>query len=564
MGMSLAPELTDATATQIYLNLHAGLDEERQDPLKFFRWASKKQARIAYFLSLWLEVLARFGNSAGKTSGVAAIFVALCRGLKVLDGQRLPEMRQPIVHWVLTKTRRQQVDSVQAEYLRWLGNAVHQIAWDNRAKHYIDSIWVATPWCTHGHDAHCHNCSRIVFHCEQSGVQTALGGRVDSCHADEPPDWRIWSEIRSRKKAGRKLLLAITATPLYRKDWEEMARDFHACEEQPRDGRVEIRSSLMDNQFLTDDDRWEFVVKLWGGTFEDGEPKKTDRSDALFEARVWGDYVDASGQCPFPSAYLRRWDKRTFDPILSKTMQIEAERDTEKGIVLEHRKAIVDIWWRREPLESYFVLVDPSTGMEDAKHDPAGIHVYARRKPRLVARYDGYLGAHGVGILAGKLARYYNGALVDVEVTGGYGRGSLQALRRMGYTNLNWRDVELSPGRVIRKLGWDTTGPLRGQFMAGIQRSLEENSIHVPSRAVLSTLRGMIVGPGGKYIAQAGRHDEDGILLGRASYLFMERPESPVRAEEVRVTMAKALERETGRPVIEHPDEKGPRIRLRK
>ena len=561
--MPLPAQLDDS---QVYLNLHAGLDEERRDPLKYFRWASKKQGLIAIFLSLWCEVLARFGNSAGKTSGVAAIFVAMCRGMRVLDGIRLPAVRTPIVHWVLTKTRRQQVDSVQAEYLRWLGNWPHQIAWDNRAKHYIDSIWVSTSWCTHGHDAHCHHCSRIVFHCEQSGVQSALGGRIDSCHADEPPDWRIWNEIRSRKRAGRKLLLVITATPLYRKDWEEMARDFSNCEEHPRAGRVEVRSSLMDNQFLTDDDKREFVEKLWGGRMVDGRPEKIEgQSDVLFEARVWGDYVDASGLCPFPSPHLSRWEKRCFEPILSKVMRVEAERDTERGIVLEHRKAVVDIWWKREPLESYFVLVDPSTGMEDSKHDPAGIHVYARRRPRLVARYDGFLGAHGVGILAGKLARYYNGALVDVEVTGGYGRGSLQALRRMGYHNLNWREVELSPGKLIRKLGWDTTQTLRGQFMAGIQQSLEENSIYIPSRAVIATLRGMIVGPGGKYIAQAGRHDEDGILLGRATYLLTERPEAPVAVIEKLPSMATALAADLGRrAVIEHDEQLERRIRVRK
>lgn len=561
--MSLAPELADPTALQVYLNLQSGLDADRRDPLHGFRWASKAQASIAVHLALMAEVLARFGNSAGKTSGVAAIFVAMCRGLKTLNGVRLPDVRMPMVHWVLTKTRRQQVDSVQAEYLRWLGGHPHQVAWDNRAKHYIDSIWVSTPWCSHGHDAHCHTCSRIVFHCEQSGLESALGGRIDSCHADEPPDWRIWREIRSRKRAGRRLLLVISATPLYRKDWEEMARDFVDCDGHIRNGRIEIRSSLMDNEFLTDADRQELVEK-WGGRIVNGKPEKGERADPLFEARVWGDYSDASNLCPFAPGLLRRWESRCVEPLVTKTMQIEAERDTERGIVLEHRKALVDIWWPREKYESYWVLVDPSTGIESDSHDPAGIHVYARRKRRLVARYDGFLGAHGVGILAGKLARYYNGATVDVEVTGGYGRGALQALRTMGYHHLNWREVTLSPGKVIQKLGWDTTAPLRGEFMAGVQRALEEDSVVIPSRAVLSTLRGIIVGPGGKYLAQVGRHDEDLILLGRATWLFANRPEYPVESRERRPEMGEALSRELGRPLAEPKSATGRRVRYRR
>lgn len=542
----------DPTELQCYLNMQAGLDLERRDPLRTFKWASKQQAKLMLFLAKFLEVLARFGNSAGKTSGVAAAFVAMCRGMTHLDGVALPAARRPMIHWVLTKTRRQQVDSVQAEYLRWIGGHPHQIAWDNRAKHYIDSIWISTRWCLHGHDAHCHHCSRIVFHCEQSGLESALGGRIDSCHADEPPSWRIWREIRSRKRAMSNLLLIITATPLYRKDWEDMAREFVDCDERPRDGRVEVRSTLHDNQFLTPDDRAKLIAN-WKG-------------DPLFDARLDGTYVDASGLCPFPKAWLDRWEKRCAEPILTKRMMIEAERDTESGIVLEHRKASVDFWWMREKHETYWALIDPSTGIEDSTHDPAGVSIFARRRPRLVARYDGYLGAHGCGVLATKLARYYNNAYIDVETNGGYGRGSLQAIRALGYHYLNWQDVELSPGQWRKRLGWVTTPNIRGSMMVAIQRALEENDIHIPCRSVISTLRGVILGPGGKYVAAPGRHDEDMILLGRALLLMTDRPDAPVAPSERRLDMSTALRRETGRgrPTIDddEPSDR-PRIKTR-
>lgn len=533
-----------------FLTIRAGLDIRRRDPLKFFSWCSKAQADIARWLAAGCEVLARFGNSAGKTHGAAHVVVAVCRGLAALDGVALPKLRQPVVAWVLTKTRRQQVDSVQAAYLEALGDWPHEIAWDNRAKNYIDSIWISTRWCIHGGGTHCPHCSRIVIHCEQSGVESMLGGRVDVIHADEPPAERIWREARSRIRAGARLLLLITATPLYRKEWAWMATDFQQCEGTPRNGRVEIRSNLDENRFLPPETRRQ-LISNWQG-------------DPLFDARRWGDYVDAAGRCPFDPRLLKRMEAVAREPVEVKRVKIEMERDTSRGIVLAHAHAPVQMWWKREPNESYWVLCDPSTGVEDEKHDPAGIHVYARRTPRLVARYDGYCGAHGLGILAAKLGRYYNLAWVDVETNGGYGRGTLSALsRRARYPQINFRQVEEEPGRYRDVLGWETSVPMRGQMTAGVQRLTEEGGVLIPSREVLSTLRNITINDAGKYLAAPGRHDEDFILLGRAMVLFETRPEAPLAVHERRPKMAEAARRDMGRAVISQDDEDEDRQPLR-
>lgn len=525
------------TQIQLFLNLRAGLDVRRRDPLQFFSWASKQQASLFRYLAQGLEVLAQFGNSTGKTYGAAHGVVAIARGIEVLDGVRLPKLRRPAVIWVLTKTRRAQVDAAQAAYLEALGGHPHEIAWDNRAKNYIDTIWVSTSWCDHKHGTHCGSCSRIVFHCEQSGVETMLGGRVDLIHSDEPPNEKIWREARSRKRAGAQLLLLITATPLYRKDWYWMSVDFTDCTDRPRRGRVTVRSNLDDNRFLSKADK-EKLISNWQG-------------DNLFDARRWGDYVDATGMCPFKREWLKRVEARCFEPRRILKAKIETQRDSARGIVLEHRTVKVEQWWPREPGETYWVLCDPSTGVEDATHDPAGIHVYARRRPRLVARYDGYVGAFGLGILAAKLARYYNGAWVDVETNGGYGLPALQALsRRMRYTNLMYREVEAEPGKFREVLGWETTFPLRGQFTAHVQQWLEENSEpHIPSFGVISTLKNITVDAHGKYLAANGRHDEDFILAGRGIYLLSTRPETAIPDVVPRSGMKAALEGELRRPV---------------
>lgn len=541
----------NATAVQLYLNFMAGLDIRRRDPLKFFRWCSTAQASMFKYLAMGLEVFARFGNSAGKTYGAAHGVVAICRGLEQLDGVRLPKVRGPgVVVWVLTKTRRAQVDASQAAYLEAIGAYPHEIAWDNRAKHYIDSIWVATRWCSHGNGKHCSTCSRIVFHCEQSGVETMLGGRVDLIHSDEPPSEKIWREARSRKRAGAQLLLLITATPLYRKDWFWLAQDFTNCLDAPRRGRVELCSNIDDNRFLTPHDR-KALIELWTG-------------DVLFDARRWGKYVDATGHCPFKFALISRMeDAHARPPARSINVRVETERDTTTGVVLVHQNVKVDQWYPKEPDETYWVLGDPSTGVEDATHDPAGLWVVSRRRPRLVARYDGYIAAWGLGILGAKLARYYNGAFLDFETNGGYGRAALKsASSRARYTNFNWREVEEKPGEYRQVLGWETTFPLRGQFMALSQQWLEEGpGLVVHSGAVYSCLRNITIDSSGKYLAAEGRHDEDLILLGRALHLLGSRPEAPLRQDEKRVTMGRVLNTELGRPTIADDDEPGQNIR---
>lgn len=540
------------TQVQLFLNLTAGLDIRRRDPLKFFRWCSTQQAKVFRFLGLGLEVLARFGNSAGKTWGAAHGVVAILRGLDELDGVKLPRIRRPAVWWVLTKTRRAQVDAAQEAYLHAIGGWPHEIAWDNRAKHYIDSIWIATRWCSHGHGSHCGNCSRLVFHCEQSGVETMLGGRVDGIHSDEPPNEKIWREARSRKRAGAQLLLLITATPLYRKDWYWMATDFTDCEERPKRGRVEVRSSIDDNIFLSKADR-DKLIQNWQG-------------DDLFDARRWGEYVDSAGSCPFKRQLLKRVEARCSEPRHIMRAKVETERDTAQGIVVSHQAVQVEQWWPRERGETYWVLCDPSTGVDDDKHDPAGIHVYARRKPRLVARYDGYIAAYGLGILAAKLARYYNGAWLDVETNGGYGRAALHsASRRARYTNLMYREVEQEPGKFRDVLGWETTHPLRGQFISHWQQWLEEqDEPHIPSFGVISTLKNITVDNHGKWLAAEGRHDEDFILGGRGLYLLATRPEAGEAAKPERKGLKAVLEKELRRPVlgVNEPDGQ-PRLRRR-
>ena len=518
------------------LALAQSLDSGDADPLRDFHWTSQGQADMAR-LAGEAEVYARCGNKAGKTTGAAALFVALCRGLRDLYGVRLPYYPTPGVHWVLTKSYEQQVDSSQKAYMRWIGRHPHEVAWLNKSKHQMAAIWVATTICRHATGTHCATCSRIVFHSEQGGEESTLGALIDSAHGDEPPNERVWREVRTRKDAGKRLVLVITATPLYRKDWEWMVRDFADCYRTPRDGRVELRWTMYDNRALTAADHAEYL-RLWAG-------------DPLLEARINGDYLDVSGDCPFPYEHLNRWESGCVEPKVVP-IRIAGTMGTDSRLV--KRTLGVQVWWAPEDGETYFGVIDPALGIADGLHDPTGLHVYARRTPRLVARFDDFLSPYGTGVLAARVFRRYAGCIGDCEMNDGRGDMVLQAAREHGFHRWNREEVRRRDGKVGKRDGWVTNDVNRGQMIAAVHRMLETDSVVVKSRGVVSTLRGVIVDRNGKVLAADGRHDEDMILMGRAGMLYAMHPDVPM-PETQETGLGAALRHELGRDVFRDEDE---------
>lgn len=513
---------------------------QRRDPLLGFHFMSEAQRQL--FLQCHdNEVYWRSGNSGGKTAGGAALGVALARGIEELDGVKLPKLGLPNLGWVITQSYKQQVDASQRAYLKWLGEWPHDVSYvAGKAKGYIETIYVSTALCKHGHGQSCSNCSRIVFHCEES--DSSIGGRIDWAHGDEPPSEQIWREVRGRRTAGRPFIKFITATPLDPQRWMWIQEDFAAClvyaskhitggEEMfgtPAGGRAEIRSTIYDNKALRKEDIQGFITDF--------------RGDPFFDARVRGEYVDATGQCPFDVTAIDRWQTRCRPGRADKVI-VQTEMDRDDGRFVTAVKVDIETWWDAEPGEKYLVIADPASGIVKRGHDPAGLCVFARKHPRLVARFNGYLAPHGLGSLAGILATRYNKALVDVEMNAGYGGPFLTGLGR--YSNINKDTDPDKPGYVNQRLGFRVTAANRGELIGSIQQALIEDGIEVLSVDVLSTLRNVVLtvtaSGHSKYQARPGKHDEDMIILGRALYLMATRPLRERQQEAFSARLRKAL-----------------------
>lgn len=511
--MTVAEEVVVPEEISDALLFSAFLDACDNDPLKLYEPACRAADDLVRNIAR-AEVYWRAPNSGGKTTSGCALDVALARGLKRLGDIPLPPMRVPNVGWILTTSYKQQVDSSQKALLSWLGNWPHKIAWvQGESKGYIETVYVSTDACKHGMDAKCPSCSRIIFHCAESN--SAIGGRIDWAHADEVPPEHVWREVRARFTAGRPFYRYITATPMKRREWEWIRADFKDSEgmKAPVGGRMEIRSTLSDNRYLSPK-QIALVLESW-------------RGDPLFDARSRGDYVDTEGDCPFDIAAIQRWQTRVMDPRRER-ITIQSEQNFEDGRYQVARTVEVEVYEEVREGAHYLAVWDPSSGVRSKAHDPAGGLIFRRAsRPVLALRFNDYLEPFGLGNLAELLGRRYHEALTDIDMTGGYGANTVTALSQKGYFNLVRDYHEDRPGQIAMRFGFTITGVNRSEITTAIERALLEDSVEVPSATLLSNLLGITVDDKNKWLAGPGRHDEDMICLGRALHLMSTMPAPP-------------------------------------
>lgn len=530
----------------------------RADPLAFFRFSSTTQRDLVHYVSQDIEVWWRSGNEGGKSYASAMLAVAFARGVTRIDGsvmQRdgsllklpdliLPKLRSPNVGAILVPSKDEQVEAVQAAFLELIGDHPHHIGWDDKKRGVIAVLYVKPDG---SRERSWERWSKIRFHSAGGADRSLPGARLDWAGGDEPPLMRQWREMRARGRRNQIFPCWIAGTPLERYQWEELAEDFKLCRGRVHQGRIELKSSVTDNQALSD----QHLTRL----------KQRWANDPLVWARWSGDYVDRTGKCPFTIAggqihpTIERWESEAQEPQ-RVPVQIQTEVDTQTGV---QRRAITiefEEFEPSDPKELYFVVLDPSLGIDDPEHDPAGALVIARRRPRIVATYLGPLSGWGLGFLGGLLHSRYNQAMVDILMGGGYGRSCLSGLDQSGCHKIMIEEREDRLGQVQYHLGFNETPENRGTLIGEVFSILDHRSVECPSLAVAQCLRGVVVDKHGKIAAKGRQHDEYMLLLGRAGMLLRENPVSappPVPESD----FAGILNREFGRPVASSPRANG-------
>lgn len=471
----------------VFLTAEAGLAAFKADPVSHFRFKSDAQRRFAGSLANFREVYLRSGNQAGKTTIGAFCGVALARGFVEIDGVTLPMLGTPNTGVVLAKGRAMAKESVIRKYQEAIGHWPHHIERNGAA---IEAIWVK-PNRSQDDDWRQWSCIRFFV----EGGQSVAGMRLDWAHADEPPDWDMWLELRMRGKANRHFIRFITATPIDKRDWRPLRDDFRGCQAPDgKNGKIELTMSVFDNHALSD------------------EHKKALEEDAkgpLQRAKLYGDYVDLTGTNPFDAEGLRKWSERC----------VPGRKDayaTRSGSKIEY-----EVWADPDPNESYFVVADPSAGIWDeaGHHDPCEAVVVARRSKTVVARYNGYIPAYELGRFSRFLAEKYGKALLVWERNSGYGEAFYEGCDRYGNVYIEYhRDSLHVP--LSQRLGWLTTATTRGTIIGALQKAILEDGLTVYSREACDSLGDVVIDRSGRIEAGAGAHDEDMIVLGLACHLL--------------------------------------------
>ena len=499
--------MSDSLQAQV-VSVAGGLRILASDPLRAWKHASPRHRFATENLGR-SEIYVHSSNKWGKTTLGASWGLSLARGLKELDGIPLPKLPLPNEGVVLSLDYEQQKDSVQKAYLKALGEWPHVAEWDREILKSLRIKWDGCP----SDDP--KDWSVIRFR-SQENRRAGVGARCNWAHADEPPREGIWREIRKAGEPGWPFPRFITATPLSRLQWQWLRADYPLELEGVTGGRfLRIRGDLEDvrGTLLTDAEIAELTALY--------------ANDPLKDARLHGFEISTDGMSPFRAHYdeLNRWFN-ACEPGEAEEWKVSREITTAEGKVLVTEVVDVEVWERYRAECMYRVVADPSLGIDDSAHDPGEAVVWNTNTGNQCARYSGYIGEYGLGVLAAGLSRQYGNAMVDPDVTGGYGSAFLTGFRAAGGRNLSVRQPIIPAGGLERAdVGFTINAETRRQYADAINEALLASKhgapwLRINSRETVAELLDLEFDDKLRPVTAPGRHDEGFVTTGRVASLL--------------------------------------------
>lgn len=568
--------MNDAAARTAAAAARVGQAMRRADPLLYRRMSSPQARQLIEWVVQGVDAYGHAGNAAAKTDELCAFFLRLCRHQKGFDARLMGREGDPEApaetepywidlpgppasgeawrHWVLVQSYDQAKDSSMRTYRKLLGKHPHKIGWLDRANGKIKLIKVK-PDGWHSDDP--ETWSEITFISQENmtdeDVRYVQGARVNSIQMDEIGKMSVWRECRARRIANETLYLAIGATPEYKHEWEEFLEDYRSCLFRPVRGRVRVQWSVRDNRALSLEDIESRIQGYLKGTGE--------KSD-LYEARVAGEHVDSAGACPFPSApmlaMLRGCLPGRLDVIEIRGEPLAATDPDYRDFL--PADAVLERWRVSVPGHSYLITADTSRGIDDEKHDPCEMEVWdwSVFPHECVARFGmrkakgGYLDEDSLAILADRVGREYNKALVDVEVTGNFGVQFVLTMRKLRYPNLAHDDKSLEPGTMSPRYGWTANPTTNGENVNALIKGLNEGTFVTWSADMVQQWMDVREDEQGRpaNVRKGARHHREAMVCaGRALHHMQTKPAPVVMQRRAELGLEAALRKDFGRPV---------------
>lgn len=171
-------------------------------------------------------------------------------------------------------------------------------------------------------------------------------------------------------------------------------------------------------------------------------------------------------------------------------------------------RASLQIWEKPLSRGEYAIGADAAKGKDGG--DYAACVVW-RMDGEQVAAYEDRLAPELFASLLNALGLWYNEALINVELTGGYGRHAQVELRdKYGYWNMaGWRGRDDKAKRSYKRIsiGWETTTVTRELMFAAFRKSIRDRTIKIHQEALASQMEHVRLNDYSRWMVEVGHDD---------------------------------------------------------
>lgn len=155
----------------------------------------------------------------------------------------------------------------------------------------------------------------------------------------------------------------------------------------------------------------------------------------------------------------------------------------------------------------YVVGADPAEGVVGGDYSTATI--YDRKTGEEVAFYRGHIQADKFGILLNRWGRWYNDALMVVEIQN-HGLTTVTTLRNLMYPSLYFRPTKFDTMGTnwSDRIGWKTTKVTRPLMIDDFNEALREGSLIIHTKETVDEMTTFVFNVANNMIAMRGFHDD--------------------------------------------------------
>lgn len=232
-----------------------------------------------------------------------------------------------------------------------------------------------------------------------------------------------------------------------------------------------------------------------------------------FRREILREFI-VEGQTYIPQEYINTMETR--EPLRSDFLLQENIIDIKEALSLpidgfdDSKNYIKGLWiWREpQPKDDYMIGVDVSSGMSKDKGAIQVINVSTREQ---VAEYSGKVDTNKLAVIAYKLGRYYNNAMIAVEYNNMGSTVFNELDYHLKYENLYWRPDS--------KPGWVTSTSTRDLILNATYKNLTHSTVITYSSRLKQEVQNL-VSNNGKIQAAQGTNDDLVMAFSIAMYLM--------------------------------------------